>query len=87
MSEKIFLCSICNINSGTCLEDCKFCSQSVRYKADIERYKQKDIKLIQDEAINARDNGALGFCLVTADKGLNDKLLSLSAMLQKRYEK
>lgn len=75
MSEKIFLCSICNINSGTCLEDCKFCSQSVRYKADIERYKQKDIKLIQEEAISARDNGALGFCLVTADKGLNDKTL------------
>jgi biotin synthase len=71
--EKIFLCSICNINSGTCLEDCKFCSQSVRYKADIERYKQKDFKLIQEEAINARDNGALGFCLVTADKGLTDK--------------
>jgi len=71
--EKIFLCSICNINSGTCLEDCKFCSQSVRYKADIERYKQKDIKLIQEEAIDARDNGALGFCLVTADKGLTDK--------------
>lgn len=73
--EKIFLCSICNINSGTCLEDCKFCSQSVRYKADIERYKQKDIKLIQEEAIDARDNGALGFCLVTADKGLTDKTL------------
>ena len=75
MSEKIFLCAICNINSGTCLEDCKFCSQSVRYKADIERYKQKEIKLIQEEAISARDNGALGFCLVTADKGLNDKTL------------
>ena len=73
MSEKIFLCSICNINSGTCKEDCKFCSQSVRYKADIERYKQKPIEEIQKEAIAARDNGALGFCLVTADKGLNEK--------------
>ena len=48
--EKIFLCSICNINSGTCLEDCKFCSQSVRYKADIERYKQKDMDIILEEA-------------------------------------
>ena len=75
MKETIFLCSICNINSGTCLEDCKFCSQSVRYKADIDRYKQKDIALILQEARNARDAGALGFCLVTADKGLNDKTL------------
>lgn len=75
MNEKIFLCSICNINSGTCKEDCKFCSQSVRYKADIERYKQKPIDDIIKEAVTARDNGALGFCLVTADKGLNDKTL------------
>jgi len=75
MKDKIFLCSICNINSGTCLEDCKFCSQSVRYKADIERFKQKQSHLILEEAKVARDNGALGFCLVTADKGLNDKTL------------
>jgi biotin synthase len=73
--EKIFLCSICNINSGTCLEDCKFCSQSVRYKADIQRYKQKPIQDIKKEAIIARDNGALGFCLVSADKGLDEKTL------------
>ncbi len=75
MKEAIFLCSICNINSGTCLEDCKFCSQSVRYKADIERYQQKPIENILDEAKSAKDAGALGFCLVTADKGLNDKTL------------
>ena len=86
MSEKIFLCSICNINSGTCLEDCKFCSQSVRYKADIERYKQKDIKLIQEEAIAARDNGALGFCLVTADKGLTDKTLEFVCAVAKAVQ-
>jgi len=75
MSKKIFLCSICNINSGTCKEDCKFCSQSVRYKADIQRFKKKPIEEIQAEAVSARDSGALGFCLVTADKGLNDKTL------------
>ena len=75
MNKEIFLCSICNINSGTCNEDCKFCSQSVRYKADIERYKQKHVDEIIREAKTARDNGALGFCLVTADKGLNEKTL------------
>ena len=86
MSEKIFLCAICNINSGTCLEDCKFCSQSVRYKADIERYKQKDIKLIQEEAVAARNNGALGFCLVTADKGLDEKTLMFVCSVAKAVQ-
>ena len=86
MSEKIFLCSICNINSGTCKEDCKFCSQSVRYKADIDRYKQKPIEDIQKEAIAARDSGALGFCLVTADKGLNDKTLEFVCSVAKAVQ-
>jgi biotin synthase len=73
--KSIFLCAICNINSGTCNEDCKFCSQSVRYKADIERYKQKPIDEIVKEAHQARKNGALGFCLVTSNKGLDDKVV------------
>ena len=75
MKKTIFLCSICNINSGTCNEDCKFCTQSVRYKADIERYKHKPMKQIIEEAKAARKNGALGFCLVTSNKGLDDKVL------------
>ena len=85
--SEIFLCSICNINSGTCKEDCKFCSQSVHYKADIERYKQKPMDAIIKEARVARDNGALGFCLVTADKGLNDKTLKFVCSVAKEVGK
>ena len=47
--NKIFLCAICNVESGTCNEDCKFCTQSVKYKADIQRYKTKAIQTIVDE--------------------------------------
>lgn len=75
MKKKIFLCSICNINSGTCNEDCKFCTQSVRYKADIQRYKQKPMDEILNEAKSAYKAGALGFCLVTSDKGITEKSL------------
>ena len=75
MSKKIFLCAISNINSGTCNEDCKFCSQSVKYKADIERYIQKPTEKIIEEAKEAYASGALGFCLVTAHKGLDEKTL------------
>ena len=86
-NKEIFLCSICNINSGTCNEDCKFCSQSVRYKADINRYKQKDINEIIKEATLARDNGALGFCLVTADKGITPKILDFVCNIAKTLSK
>lgn len=73
--NKIYLCSISNIESGTCKEDCQFCTQSAKYKADIERYKRKNIDDIVKEAIIARKNKAVGFCLVTAGTGLDDKRL------------
>lgn len=71
--QPIFLCAINNILSGTCKEDCKFCTQSVRYHADIERYTYKAVDQIVEEAKRAKENGALGYCLVTAGKGLDEK--------------
>ncbi len=79
----IFLCAINNILSGTCQEDCKFCTQSVRYHADIERYNYKAIGNIVEEAKLAKANGALGYCLVTAGKGLDDKKVDFVARAAK----
>ncbi|MCK5853650.1 MAG: biotin synthase [Sulfurovaceae bacterium] len=79
MKKEIFLCAINNILSGTCLEDCKFCTQSVRYHADIERYSYKSIDAIVAEAKQAKAHGALGYCLVTAGKGLDDKKVDFVA--------
>jgi biotin synthase len=81
--QPIFLCAINNILSGTCQEDCKFCTQSVRYHADIERYSYKDIPQIVEEAKAAKANGALGYCLVTAGKGLDDKKMDFVARAAK----
>ncbi len=81
--QPIFLCAINNILSGTCQEDCKFCTQSVRYHADIERYNYKEISQIVEEAKVAKANGALGYCLVTAGKGLDDKKVDFVARAAK----
>jgi len=81
--KEIFLCAINNILSGTCLEDCKFCTQSVRYHADIERYTYKNIEQIVQEAKQAKAHGALGYCLVTAGKGLDDKKVDFVARAAK----
>ncbi|BBG64828.1 biotin synthase [Hydrogenimonas sp.] len=75
MSRKIFLCAISNISSGHCMEDCRFCTQSVRYGATIERFYHKPVEKIVEEAKAARTRSAVGFCLVTAGKGLDDKTL------------
>ena len=86
-NDEIFLCAICNIESGTCNEDCKFCTQSVKYKADIQRYKQKEIAQIVEEAKRARANNANGFCLVTAGKGLTPKRLEYVCEAAKAIKK
>ncbi|MGC9350870.1 MAG: biotin synthase [Sulfurovum sp.] len=85
--KQIFLCAINNILSGTCKEDCKFCTQSVRYHADIERYTYKDISRIVEEAKIARSHGALGYCLVTAGKGLDDKKVDFVARTAQAIKK
>ena len=85
--KQIFLCAINNILSGTCAEDCKFCTQSVRYHADIERYTYKDIAQIIEEAKKAKFLGALGYCLVTAGKGLDDKKVEFVARTAQAIKK
>lgn len=73
--KEVYLCSISNIESGTCNEDCTFCTQSVKNNIDIERYKRKDISTIVKEVKLAKQKKAQGFCLVTAGKSLTDNKL------------
>ena len=73
--KTVYLCAISNIRSGACNEDCKFCTQSVKWGAPIKRYKQKEIETIVNEAKLAKKNKASGFCLVTSGKELDDKTL------------
>jgi len=85
--DEIFLCSICNINSGTCSEDCKFCTQSVKHKADIQRYKQKSMDKILQEARECKELGALGFCLVSSQKSLSESTLEFVCDIAKMLTK
>jgi biotin synthase len=74
-NKEVYLCAICNISSGSCSEDCSFCTQSAKYNADIDLYKHKSLDLILKEAKSAHESGAIGFCLVTSGKGMDDKKL------------
>lgn len=58
-----------------CAEDCAYCTQSSKYNVDIEKYSKKPIETIVAEAKAAKEMGAVGFCLVTAGRGLNSSKL------------
>ncbi len=85
--KEIFLCAINSVRSGSCNEDCKFCAQSVRYSAKIERYSFKDEDQVLNEARQAYARGALGYCLVSSGKGLDEKTTEYIARLAKRLSR
>ena len=64
--NKVQMCTLSNIKSGNCPEDCKYCPQSSRYNTDIEKYKLLPKGEIINEAKTARENGATRFCMGAA---------------------
>ncbi len=71
--KKVFLCSISNISSGACAEDCAYCNQSVKYGKNAQIYKYKPKEQVISEAVNLAKFGASGFCLVTSGRDLTSK--------------
>jgi biotin synthase len=85
--KKIYLCAINNVLSGSCSEDCRFCSQSARYRADIDRYGFKSLDTVLHEASIAISNGAVGYCLVTAGRSLDDRKCEYLSRTAKELKK
>ncbi len=74
--KRVFFCAISNISSGSCSEDCAFCTQSAHFHTGIETYRRKPIARIVEEAHAARRSLAVGFCLVSSGKALEASKLA-----------
>lgn len=82
MGSSLELCSIVNAKSGVCTEDCKFCAQSSRHKADIDIYSLKDKHEIIGAARKAKEIGAEKFGIVTSGNRLGrDELEVIKAAI------
>jgi biotin synthase len=65
------LCSIVNVKSGNCSENCGFCSQSAHHPGqDSPIYGLKSTQEILDQAKAAEAAGAKRFCLVSQGRGI-----------------
>jgi len=64
--NKVQLCTLGNIKSGNCPEDCKYCPQSSRYNTEIEKYKLMPKDEVIKEATLAKENGSTRFCMGAA---------------------
>lgn len=66
------ICTIMNVKSGKCSEDCSFCAQSAHYDTKCDSYDLLDIDEILDRAMEMEKAGAKRFSLVSSGKGLSD---------------
>jgi len=69
--SQVTFCSIMNVKSGKCAEDCVFCAQSVRYQTGVQDYQLLDVEAIVTEARDAAKRGSGCFGLVAAWRGLS----------------
>lgn len=68
--KKIQLCTLMNIKTGGCTEDCSYCSQSSRYDTATKASKLVDIEPVLEAARRAKENGSTRFCMGAAWRDL-----------------
>ena len=73
--NKIQVSTLMSIKTGGCPEDCKYCSQSIKYNTDVEIEKLLSVDEVIDQAKAAKASGASRFCMGAALRNLNDSNL------------
>ncbi len=63
---QIQLTTLLSVKTGGCPEDCAYCPQSAHYKTNVEREALWSLDDVREKVIQAKQNGATRFCLVTA---------------------
>lgn len=66
--KKVFLHTLINAKSGSCSEDCAYCSQSAVSNMPIKKYPLLDEKQIIEGAHTARKEGARRYCIVCSGR-------------------
>uniref|UniRef100_A0A0W0FY01 biotin synthase n=1 Tax=Moniliophthora roreri TaxID=221103 RepID=A0A0W0FY01_MONRR len=69
-ANKIQLCTLMNIKTGGCSEDCSYCSQSSRYSTPTKASRLLDIEPVLEAARKAKANGSTRFCMGAAWRDL-----------------
>jgi biotin synthase len=65
-ANQVQFCTLANIKSGNCAEDCGYCPQSVRYHTGVETTDLMPLDQLRAEAQAAKANGSTRFCMGAA---------------------
>ena len=64
--NQVQLCTLLNIKTGACSEDCAYCSQSVRFNTAVEPQPLMELPAVIAAARQAKAHGATRFCMGAA---------------------
>ncbi|KAI7368106.1 Biotin [Hortaea werneckii] len=81
----IQMCTLMNIKTGGCSEDCSYCAQSSRYNTGLKAGKMSSVDSVLDAARVAKSNGSTRFCMGAAwrdMRGRKTSLKNVKAMVQ-----
>ncbi|TPX11838.1 uncharacterized protein E0L32_007575 [Thyridium curvatum] len=84
---EVQLCTLMNIKTGGCTEDCSYCAQSTRYQAGtgVAAQRVATVDSVLEAARQARDNGSTRFCMGAAwrdMRGRKNSLRNVAAMVR-----
>jgi biotin synthase len=65
-ANEVQVSTLLSIKTGACPEDCKYCSQSARYKTDIEKERLLEVEKVLEAAQKAKEQGSTRFCMGAA---------------------
>lgn len=80
----IQMCTLMNIKTGGCSEDCSYCAQSSRYQTGLQATKMVTVDSVLEAARIAKDNGSTRFCMGAAwrdMRGRKSGLKNIKAMV------
>lgn len=85
--NSVELCAIVNAKSGACSEDCSYCAQSAKSKAEISIYPLLKKEAIIEKAKEAKAGGVKRFSIVTSGKKTSKGELKEIASIIKEIKK
>ncbi|MCT4633840.1 MAG: biotin synthase BioB [Firmicutes bacterium] len=80
------VCTIMNVKSGKCSEDCSFCAQSAHYETKCDTYDLLNADEIVERAVEMEESGAKRFSLVSSGRNLSDNDLKRLVPIYKRIK-
>lgn len=71
--DEVQLCTLLSIKTGGCVEDCGYCSQSVKADSGVVATKLMDVREVLQSAARAKDSGSKRFCMGAAWRNPKDR--------------